>query len=50
MGYRWKIGNWENARFWKDQWFRYCSIAIQFLEIYSIIHEKGILLKICGMG
>jgi hypothetical protein len=45
MGYRWKIGNRENIKFWEDQWFGSCSLAIQFWEIYSIIHEKGISVK-----
>jgi hypothetical protein len=45
MGYRWKIGNGENIKFWEDQLFGSCSLAIQFWEIYSIIHEKGISVK-----
>jgi hypothetical protein len=45
MGYRWKRGNEENVRFWKDQWFGFCILAIQFWEIYSIVHEKGISVK-----
>jgi hypothetical protein len=30
MGYRWKIGNGENVRFWENQWFGSYSLAIQF--------------------
>jgi hypothetical protein len=37
MGYMWKIGDGRNVRFWEDQWFGSCSLAIQFWEVYSIV-------------
>jgi hypothetical protein len=40
MGYRWRIENCRKVRFWEDLWFGTCSLAIQFLEIYSIINER----------
>jgi hypothetical protein len=45
MGYRWKYGNGRRIRFWEDQWIGTCSFAIQFLEIYLIVNEKGISLR-----
>jgi hypothetical protein len=41
MGYRWKLGN-GKSRFWEDLWFGNCSLAIQFLEIYTIVNEQNI--------
>jgi hypothetical protein len=29
MGLRWHVGNGEKNRFWEDQWFGSCSLAIQ---------------------
>jgi hypothetical protein len=45
MGFRWKVGNGQRIRFWEDQWFGSCSLAIQFWEIYTIVHEQGISLR-----
>jgi hypothetical protein len=28
MGFRWSIGNGEKDRFWENQWFGHCSLAI----------------------
>jgi hypothetical protein len=39
MGYRWKIGDGRKVRFWEDQWFGSCSLAIQFWEVFSIVNE-----------
>jgi hypothetical protein len=44
MGYRWKLGN-GKSRFWEDLWFGNCSLAIQFLEIYTIVNEQNITWK-----
>lgn len=41
MGYKWKIVKGRKIRFWEDQWFGSCGLAIQFWEIYSIINEQG---------
>jgi hypothetical protein len=41
MRYSWKVGNGRKVRFWKDQWFGRCSLAIQFWGLYSIINEHG---------
>jgi hypothetical protein len=40
-GFSWKVENERKARFWEDQWFVTCSLAIQFWEVYSIINEQG---------
>jgi hypothetical protein len=45
MGFRWKVGNGQRIRFWEDQWFGSCSLAIQFWAIYTIVHEQGISLR-----
>jgi hypothetical protein len=29
LGFRWKVGDGKRVRFWKDQWFGTCSLAIQ---------------------
>jgi hypothetical protein len=49
MGFRWRIGNGRRVRFWEDQWFESCSLAIQFWEVYSIVNEQGKLLRKLGM-
>jgi hypothetical protein len=41
MGFRWKIGNWCNVRFWEDAWLGSSSLAIQYWEIYVIINEHN---------
>jgi hypothetical protein len=41
MDFRWRIGNGKRVRFWEDQWFENCNLAIQFLEVYSIVNEHG---------
>jgi hypothetical protein len=45
MGYKWKIGDGKNIRFWEDQWFGSCSLAIQYWDLYSISNEKNISVK-----
>jgi hypothetical protein len=45
MGFRWQVSNGLRIRFWKYQWFRTCSLAIQFWELYTIANELGISLK-----
>jgi hypothetical protein len=45
MSFRWKYGNGKIIRFWEDQWFGTCSLAVQFWEIYTIVHEHGISLR-----
>jgi hypothetical protein len=50
MGYKWHIGDGQNIRFWEDQWFGSCSLAIEYWELYSISNEKIFPLKRCGMG
>jgi hypothetical protein len=41
MSYKWKIGDERKVRFWEDQWFKTCSLSIQFWEVYSIVNEQG---------
>jgi hypothetical protein len=41
MGYRWQVGNGKRIRFWEDQWFGACSLAIQFWKLYVIVNEQG---------
>jgi hypothetical protein len=41
MDFRWKLGKGDKIRFWEDQCFDTCSLAIQFLDIYSIVNEQG---------
>jgi hypothetical protein len=41
MGYRWKVGVGSKIRFWEDNWFGTCSLAIQYWEIFSIANEHG---------
>jgi hypothetical protein len=35
------VGDGRKIRFWGDQWFSSCSLAIQYWEIYSLVHEQG---------
>jgi hypothetical protein len=30
MGYRWKVGDGSKIRFWEDNWFETCSLAIRY--------------------
>jgi hypothetical protein len=30
MGYMWKTGGIHKVRFWEDQWFGSCNLAIKF--------------------
>jgi hypothetical protein len=41
MEYRWQVGNGKSVRFWEDQWFESCSLAIQYWDLYVIVNEKG---------
>jgi len=36
MGYKWKVGDGKNIRFWEDQWVGTSSLAIQYGEIERI--------------
>jgi hypothetical protein len=40
MGFRWNVGNEKIIRFWKDDWFDSCSLAIQFWDLYTIVNEQ----------
>jgi hypothetical protein len=40
MGYRWKIGDVKQIRFWEDTWFGTFPLAVQFWDMYSIFHEQ----------
>lgn len=40
MGYRWKLGNGNNVKFWEDVWLGTSSLAIQLWEIYCLINEQ----------
>lgn len=33
MGFRWRIGNGKNIKFWEDNWLGSSSLAIQYCEI-----------------
>jgi hypothetical protein len=39
MGYRWKIGDRKQIRFWEDTWFGTSPLAVQFWDMYCICHE-----------
>jgi hypothetical protein len=41
MGYRWKIGNGQKAKFWEDIWLGSSSLAIQFWELYVIVKNRN---------
>jgi hypothetical protein len=45
MGYRWQVGDGRRIRFWEDQWFSSCSLAIQYWDLYSIINEQGVTIR-----
>ena len=36
MGYKWKVGDGKNIRFWEDQWVGTSSLAVQYGEIERI--------------
>lgn len=40
MGYRWKVGQGNNIKFWEDVWLGNSSLAIQYWELYRIVNEK----------
>jgi hypothetical protein len=40
MGYRWKIGDGKQIRFWEDTWFGTSPLAVQFWDMYCICHEQ----------
>jgi hypothetical protein len=35
------VGDGKKVRFWKDQWFRNASLAIQYWPLYVIVNEQG---------
>jgi hypothetical protein len=39
------MGKGDKIRFWENQWFETCSLAIQYLGIYSIINEQGAIIR-----
>jgi hypothetical protein len=41
MGFKWRVGDGKKIKFWEDQWFGSCSLAIQFWDVYCIVHEQG---------
>jgi hypothetical protein len=41
IGYKWKIGNGRKVKFWEDNWLGPSSLAIQYWDIYVLIHEKS---------
>jgi hypothetical protein len=41
MGFRWKLGNGDNIRFWEGTWIDNSSLAIQFWEVYCIVNEHN---------
>jgi hypothetical protein len=41
LGVKWHVGDGRRVRFWEDQWFGSCSLAIQYWDLYSIINEQG---------
>lgn len=41
MGFKWKIGDGKNVKFWEDNWLGSSSLAIQFWDIYTIVNEQG---------
>jgi hypothetical protein len=40
MGYRWKVGDGNEIRFWEDTWFRTSPLAVQFWDLYCISNEQ----------
>lgn len=40
LGYRWKVGDGRKIKFWEDNWLGQSSLAIQYWEIYVLVHEK----------
>lgn len=40
LGFRCKIGNGRNIKFWEDNWLGSSSLAIQFWDIYVLVNEK----------
>jgi glutathione S-transferase len=45
MSFRWKYGNGKRIRFWENQCFGTCSLAIQFWKLYTIVNEHDISLR-----
>src|SRR5947207_1605821 len=41
MGFRWKIGNGEKVKFWKDNWLGSSSLVIQYWGLYRIVNEQN---------
>jgi hypothetical protein len=41
MGYRWRLGNGRNVRFWEDVWVGTSSLAIQYWDLYCILNEQN---------
>lgn len=41
LGVTWKVGDGKSIRFWEDQWFGNCSLAIQFWELYVLAEQTN---------
>jgi hypothetical protein len=41
MGYRWRLGNERNVRFWEDVWVGTSKLAIQCWDMYCILNEQN---------
>jgi len=37
----WKVGDGKSIRFWEDQWFGNCSLAIQFWDLYVLAEHTN---------
>ena len=42
MGYRWRVGNGHNVKFWSDIWIGSCSLAIVYYDLFTIVNEQDI--------
>jgi hypothetical protein len=40
LGYRWKVGDGKQIRFWEDTWFGTSPLSVQFWDMYCICNEK----------
>jgi len=41
LGVSWKVGDGKSIRFWEDQWFGNCSLAIQFWDLYVLAEHTN---------
>jgi hypothetical protein len=40
FGYRWKIGDGLQVKFWEDTWFGTSPLAVQFWDLYCVCNEQ----------